>query len=198
MPLNPDSGFGEESQPASRFSFSDIPRIYVLSVVVLLAVALLLGWLVYRANALKTSALTAASPGGFAPQTMVWETGSSHATMPLPSGAEWHPIAERLISHTRLKSISVDAEAGILAASIMPMPVFMLAGKGGARLVFTIDPSLPVRSGLVADRSQIISVAKLHGMNRSDVHALWNHVARVRNLPNASYPTWADWYLLVC
>jgi hypothetical protein len=197
-PLNPNSGFGEEAQAVSRFSFGAIPLIYVVSVVVLLAVASLLGWLLYRANALKSSALATATAGGFAPQTVVWESGSSQATLPLLTGAEWHPIAERLIRQSRLKSVSINAEAGILAASIMPMPVFMLAGQDGTRLVFTIDPSLPVRTGLVADRRQITGVARLHGSSRNDAHTLWTYVARARDLPNAAYPTWADWYLLVC
>jgi hypothetical protein len=190
----PLPSFEEQAQSASQsaplFSLGTIPQVYFVSGGLLLGLGLLIGLFVYRSNALKTHSLA-----------VVWEQGSSQQTPqspPMPSGREWHPIAQRLMSLAHLKSISIDAEAGILAASTVPAPVFVLGGVDGYRLVFTIDPSLPVRSGLVADRSQVARVAKFTGPSRGEAHSLWRQVAQSRNLANSACPNWADWYLLVC
>ena len=206
-PINPLPSFEEEAQPAPRFSIGAIPRMVLVSAGLLLGAALLIGLFLYRSNALKTNGLAGASTaGGYRAslQVMVWEQGSSPQSLPaptvaqLPSGKEWHLVAQRLLSQAHLKSISINAEAGILAASAVPAPMFVLSGVDGNRLVFTIDPSLPVRSGLVADRSQVSRIAKFTGAGRGDAHILWRHVAQTRNLTNASCPSWADWYLIVC
>ena len=206
-PVKPMPSFEEEAQPASPFSLGAIPRAVFVSVGLLLGLGVLIGWLAFRSNALKTNRLAgASSAGGYAAgsQVMVWEQGSSQQAIQtpqvpqLPSGREWHPVAQRLLNQAHLKSIVIDAEAGILAASTVPAPVFVLNGTDGNRLVFTIDPSLPVRSGLVADRSQVSRIAKFTGAGRGDAHILWRHVAQVRNLANPACPSWADWYLIVC
>jgi hypothetical protein len=127
---------------------------------------------------------------------MVWEPNAASQPAQAPT-KEWHTIAERLLRYAHLKAISLDTEKGILSASNSPAPVFMLAGHEGYRMVFTIDPSLPVRSGLLADRNQVARTTKLAGTSRSDIHALWTHVAREQNLASAAYPTWADWYVIV-
>jgi hypothetical protein len=207
-PIIPLPSFEEQAQSASQsaplFSLGAIPQVYFVSGGFLLGLGLLIGLFVYRSNALKTHSLaTAPAAGGYSAgaQSVVWEQGSSQQlplSPPMPSGREWHPIAQRLMSLAHLKSISIDAEAGILAASTVPAPVFVLGGVDGYRLVFTIDPSLPVRSGLVADRSQVARVAKFTGPSRGEAHSLWRQVAQSRNLANSACPTWADWYLLVC
>lgn len=213
----PLPSFEEEAQSASQsgpeFSLGAIPQAYVVSGGFLLGLGLLIGLFVYRSNALKTNGLAAASAGGsFAAGSpaVMWDQGSSQHILQTPQvqqtphtpifaiGREWHPTAQRLLNHAHLKTISIDAEAGILAATTVPAPVFVLGGLDGYRLVFTIDPSLPVRSGLVADRSQVSRVARFTGASRGDAHNLWKQVAQSRNLANPVCPVWADWYLLVC
>ncbi|NJM42763.1 MAG: hypothetical protein HC853_19510 [Anaerolineae bacterium] len=191
--------FEEEAQGRPRFSLGDIPRTYLISAAVVVALMGAIGVFAYRVSTMKTgTASTLATAGGYTANspTMVWEPNAASQPAQAPT-KEWHTVAERLLGYAHLKAISLDTEKGILSASNSPAPVFMLAGKEGYRMVFTVDPSLPVRSGLLADRNQVARTAKLAGTSRSDIHALWTHAAREQNLANAAYPTWADWYVIV-